>query len=266
MAGERFISADIIVQSPANPQTLNSYSYCVNNPLKYVDPSGHEVTFAIFDFINACYEAGIDPGEAYQEFQTLLAAWELLSEVEPEVTQIIEDSAAVFVIMSGNLSERTLGTSILSSDGTGGYVILDINQINPDREGVEGIAVVLAHESIHCAVYALEIAIGLAPHTPTQYEETIAFQFQYHVTKELEYSSGPGWRFWEYFLSTPMQDSYNLAKRATQRANLSISPGTYKLKLQMKDVFKYQLRYLRLPAYPSSSYYGIMESIINLFL
>jgi hypothetical protein len=28
------------VQNPANPQTLNRYSYCVNNPLKYVDPSG----------------------------------------------------------------------------------------------------------------------------------------------------------------------------------------------------------------------------------
>jgi hypothetical protein len=31
------------VQSPANPQTLNRYSYCLNNPLKYVDPSGHTV-------------------------------------------------------------------------------------------------------------------------------------------------------------------------------------------------------------------------------
>jgi RHS repeat-associated protein len=30
----RFISADIIVQNPANPQTLNRYSYCLNNPLK----------------------------------------------------------------------------------------------------------------------------------------------------------------------------------------------------------------------------------------
>jgi RHS repeat-associated protein len=37
----RFISPDSIVQSLANPQTLNRYSYCLNNPLKYVDPSGH---------------------------------------------------------------------------------------------------------------------------------------------------------------------------------------------------------------------------------
>jgi RHS repeat-associated protein len=38
----RFISADTIVPNPANPQCLNRYSYCLNNPLKYVDPSGHE--------------------------------------------------------------------------------------------------------------------------------------------------------------------------------------------------------------------------------
>jgi RHS repeat-associated protein len=37
----RFISADTIVSNPMNPQTLNRYSYCLNNPLKYVDPSGH---------------------------------------------------------------------------------------------------------------------------------------------------------------------------------------------------------------------------------
>jgi RHS repeat-associated protein len=39
----RFISADTIVQSFANPQTLNRYSYCLNNPLKYTDPTGHYV-------------------------------------------------------------------------------------------------------------------------------------------------------------------------------------------------------------------------------
>ena len=37
----RFISADTIVQSFSNPQTLNRYSYVTNNPLKYTDPTGH---------------------------------------------------------------------------------------------------------------------------------------------------------------------------------------------------------------------------------
>ncbi|MEW6715768.1 MAG: RHS repeat-associated core domain-containing protein, partial [Nitrospirota bacterium] len=37
----RFVSADSIVQDPFEPQTLNRYSYVINNPLKYVDPNGH---------------------------------------------------------------------------------------------------------------------------------------------------------------------------------------------------------------------------------
>jgi RHS repeat-associated protein len=38
----RFVSADSIVPGAGNPQALNRYSYVFNNPLKYVDPSGHE--------------------------------------------------------------------------------------------------------------------------------------------------------------------------------------------------------------------------------
>jgi RHS repeat-associated protein len=37
----RFISPDTIVPHPANPQSFNRYSYCLNNPLTYIDPSGH---------------------------------------------------------------------------------------------------------------------------------------------------------------------------------------------------------------------------------
>jgi hypothetical protein len=37
----RFVSADTIVPDPANPQSLNRYSYVYDNPLKYVDPTGH---------------------------------------------------------------------------------------------------------------------------------------------------------------------------------------------------------------------------------
>ncbi len=37
----RFISPDPIVPDPANPQSLNRYAYVLNNPLRYVDPSGY---------------------------------------------------------------------------------------------------------------------------------------------------------------------------------------------------------------------------------
>lgn len=41
----RFLSPDNFVQMPDNTQSFNRYSYCLNNPLKYVDPSGEFAWF-----------------------------------------------------------------------------------------------------------------------------------------------------------------------------------------------------------------------------
>ena len=40
----RFLSADTVVPDPKDPQHLNRFSYTANNPLKYVDPTGHMLT------------------------------------------------------------------------------------------------------------------------------------------------------------------------------------------------------------------------------
>jgi len=37
----RWVQADTIVPNPQNPQALNRYSYVLNNPLRYTDPTGH---------------------------------------------------------------------------------------------------------------------------------------------------------------------------------------------------------------------------------
>jgi RHS repeat-associated protein len=37
----RFLAPDNFVQAPDNTQSFNRYSYCLNNPLKYVDPDGN---------------------------------------------------------------------------------------------------------------------------------------------------------------------------------------------------------------------------------
>ena len=49
----RFIQADSIVQAPYDPQTLNRYAYCRNNPVKFVDPSGHGWFSAFLGFVGA---------------------------------------------------------------------------------------------------------------------------------------------------------------------------------------------------------------------
>jgi len=37
----RFISADTVIPEPGNMQSFNRYSYVLNNPLLYIDPTGH---------------------------------------------------------------------------------------------------------------------------------------------------------------------------------------------------------------------------------
>ena len=45
----RFLSPDNYVQMPTSAQSFNRYSYCLNNPLKYTDPSGE--LFGIDDLL-----------------------------------------------------------------------------------------------------------------------------------------------------------------------------------------------------------------------
>ncbi len=65
----RFVSADTIVPDYSNPQSLNRYSYTLNNPLIYVDPTGH-VYDALADFYgytdgsNDFYSSGSAAGVA----------------------------------------------------------------------------------------------------------------------------------------------------------------------------------------------------------
>ena len=58
----RFLSPDNYVQLPENSQSFNRYSYCINNPLKYTDPSGE--LFGIDDAIVAFAIGGFNAAMA----------------------------------------------------------------------------------------------------------------------------------------------------------------------------------------------------------
>ena len=51
----RFLSPDNYVQLPDNAQNFNRYSYCLNNPLKYTDPSGEIYIRTLLNFFSFAY-------------------------------------------------------------------------------------------------------------------------------------------------------------------------------------------------------------------
>ncbi|MBQ3354184.1 MAG: hypothetical protein IJG41_03410 [Bacteroidales bacterium] len=56
-----FLSVDQYVQSPGNAQGFNRYAYCMNNPLKYVDPSGWRYVGGIVGYTPNSADYGRDP-------------------------------------------------------------------------------------------------------------------------------------------------------------------------------------------------------------
>lgn len=63
----RFFSPDNYVQMPDNSQNFNRYSYCLNNPLKYTDPSGElfgiddaVIAFAVFNLASSMMQASFN--------------------------------------------------------------------------------------------------------------------------------------------------------------------------------------------------------------
>ncbi|MDV0446472.1 hypothetical protein MsAg5_03110 [Methanosarcinaceae archaeon Ag5] len=72
-----FTQADSIIPDVYNPQALNRYSYCLNNPLKYEDPDGHNYLYAglvagVAVFTLACTIVGAG-AYAYESYKQQVA-------------------------------------------------------------------------------------------------------------------------------------------------------------------------------------------------
>ncbi len=95
----RFLQADTIVPNPADPQSLNRYSYVNNNPLRYTDPSGHwfETLWDIANIGWDIYEVQRDPGNAWN--------WAAL---------VLDVGAAVLPVVPGGVGLVVRGGKALS--------------------------------------------------------------------------------------------------------------------------------------------------------
>ncbi|MBR4793875.1 MAG: hypothetical protein IK038_09465 [Bacteroidaceae bacterium] len=78
-----FLSVDNYVQSPDYTQSFNRYAYCLNNPLKYTDPSGEFViTTGIVIAAAAIIGAGIGTYQGYKVGKSQgLTGWEMVGKM-----------------------------------------------------------------------------------------------------------------------------------------------------------------------------------------
>ncbi|MFA6217601.1 MAG: RHS repeat-associated core domain-containing protein [Candidatus Omnitrophota bacterium] len=120
----RFITADTIVQEPYNPQTLNRYSYCDNNPVNYIDPSGHGWLRNIFQEISRWF------GQAESGLEKVTGAeWD----INANVSYTVRFDTGSLSRHSSNYSNSSVPTTS-SGQMTGG--VGESNSLGIEQEGL----------------------------------------------------------------------------------------------------------------------------------
>ena len=98
----RFISADSVVPDEANPQSLNRYSYVLNNPLRYNDPSGHGGPNGKVMFVSDGGGGGAPSWGGPLDVLLTMAAQRLSAFIADEVASSVEQGNSVYYTINYN--------------------------------------------------------------------------------------------------------------------------------------------------------------------
>ena len=96
----RFLSVDPVISFPANSQSLNPYSYIMNNPLAATDPTGYEISCN--DSMTSCNFAGSDIDSAVADKNGTITAT-LTNGLQVTVTTHSVSNGKVVSNTSGNI-------------------------------------------------------------------------------------------------------------------------------------------------------------------
>ncbi|WP_249332093.1 M35 family metallo-endopeptidase, partial [Pseudoalteromonas rubra] len=102
----RFMQADPVVQAPANLQNYNRYSYVLNNPMSYTDPSGY-LFKKLGKFIKKNWRTIAAIGAAYVTFGLSTGAWTFKAMADLSAAALIGGGAAAGAV-NGAISTGTL--------------------------------------------------------------------------------------------------------------------------------------------------------------
>ncbi len=106
----RFLQSDTLVPGAANPQALNRYSYTLNNPLRYTDPTGHWVETA-FDVLSL----GMTINDIRREGLTFWNAVSLVTDVASVALPIVPAGAS-HAIRAGKLASKAINAADTAAD------------------------------------------------------------------------------------------------------------------------------------------------------
>ncbi len=142
----RFIQPDTIVPDPGDPQALNRYSYVGNNPVKYVEPTGHceetgdEACWGIYEqIVQECPEC--------EEMEWVYGSGRSLDEADIYYLQMIlelvkegwrppEQQPFALVIANALTPENgTVGGGVNLTGGAGAYLSGSVAIFQIDSEG-----------------------------------------------------------------------------------------------------------------------------------
>lgn len=131
----RFLTADPLVQAPGDPQTLNRYSYCRNNPLIRVDPTGN---FDILEFFKSLF-TGFVGGLTFvlsggDTALAGIAAGVLSGAMSGKIENVVAGATI------GGIAGGTVGGVNAAYPGYGTYGVLGIGGAVSAYNGPQGIA------------------------------------------------------------------------------------------------------------------------------
>ena len=118
----RFLSPDDYVQIPDLSQSFNRYSYCLNNPLKYTDPSGE-----LFGFL----------GGFIRGLGNVFAKGDVLAPFKESIRGLGKDIRIAGGLFVGNKSQIVSRFSLELLQTTVGLLYSDINLMIHDIEAIE---------------------------------------------------------------------------------------------------------------------------------
>jgi len=109
-----------VPMGPANPQALNRYAYCLGNPVRYVDPTGHQVIYGVSRQQLAYFAAKLTT-RATEIDRAAVAFGVGVGIIVQIPVAIVEAAACTGTLGWGCLATIAVGETVVGAAGYGAY-------------------------------------------------------------------------------------------------------------------------------------------------